>query len=369
MGVIFSIIERMRKILLCAVCSAAGLLAGCNGTATPGSSNRSHGPSRPRIQVWIDTDASIGVKDVRDRDIDVAWAMIQAFHSLELQVAGVSAVFGNSPLNQTYATAGEITGLFGPSTPPLSVYKGASGPADLGRETDASIALARALQYQRLTILALGPMTNIATVLKLHPDLQGRIVGIVAVAGRHSGRRFTTGGTNPTARRDFNFELDPEALRVLLGASKVPLVLTPFEISSKIWIDEKDIQRLQSGKEAARYLYAPSRDLLALWQTVYNVQGFNPFATLAVGYLTSPSYFRCADLPAEIVLAPDDVLPETTPGVTVHQKPYFLVSPAFAGARTVRYCFDSAPAFKENLMRRILGGPDTYVPEEVPNPL
>ena len=50
--------------------------------------------------------------------------------------------------------------------------------------TQATQALANLLQEQRVTILALGPLTNIATLLVHHPELRDRIAQVVAVAGR-----------------------------------------------------------------------------------------------------------------------------------------------------------------------------------------
>src|SRR6185295_12927627 len=97
-----------------------------------------------------------------------------------------------------------------------------------------------------LTILALGPATNVATVLANHPELAARVTRVIAVAGRRPGQRFTTGTSNRAGHRDFNFELDPRAFQVLLD-SKVELVLAPFEISSKIWMTAADLDRLASG--------------------------------------------------------------------------------------------------------------------------
>src|SRR5207247_2697623 len=121
----------------------------------------------------------------------------------------------------------------------LHAYRGAAGAADLGVETDASRALADRLTRESLVVLALGPATNVATVVMNHPELSPKIESIVAVAGRRPGQRFTTGTVNTNGHRDFNFEQDPEAFRVLL-ASNVPLTLAPFEISSKVWITEED---------------------------------------------------------------------------------------------------------------------------------
>lgn len=318
------------------------LLGGCRG-ALP---TRSGVSGRP-LAVWIDTDPSIGLKD---KDVDDGLALVQAFHSPELEIRGVSAVFGNTDLEHSDPIAREVTTSFGP--PGLPVYRGAAGAAQLGQETDASRALEAALEKERQTILALGPATNVATVVKNHPELAGRIVEIVAVAGRRPGQRFTTGTVNHKAHRDFNFEQDPEAFRVLLE-SRVPLTLAPFEISSKVWIEPDDLRLLSEGGASGRYLAEASRSWLALWQEVFKVGGFNPFDTLAVGYLVHPKLIRCEPLLAEIRTLPDDVTEERMQGAAPASKPYLLALPLAAGGRRVLYCHQADPSFKSELLRRL----------------
>lgn len=320
----------MKKLLSLAL--LLGSLSGCRTT----------------LPVWIDTDPSIGLKD---RDVDDGLALVQAFHSRELAVRGVSAIYGNASLDHSFPIAREIASRFGPSD--LAVYSGASGSEDLGLETAATQALEEALRKERLTILALGPATNVATVLKNHPELAGRIVEIVAVAGRRPGQRFTTGTANRKAHRDFNFEQDPEAFRVLLG-SMVSLTLAPFEVSSKVWIEGPDLDRLATGGPAAHYLAQASRGWLSLWRDVFKVQGFNPFDTLAVGYLTSPGLIRCEYQKAEIRILPDDVTEERMQGAAVAEKPYLIASGLSSEGRRIRYCYEPRPSFKGDLMRRLL---------------
>src|SRR4051812_741099 len=158
------------------------------------------------VPVWIDTDPAVGVKD---RDVDDGFALLQAFNSPELAVRGVSVVFGNAPLAEGWPIGRRIVERFGPKG--LRAYRGAASAAELPLDTPASRALASALAAEPLVIIALGPATNVAAVLKRHPELSARIVRVVAVAGRRPGQRFTTGTTNPAGHRDFNFELDPAA--------------------------------------------------------------------------------------------------------------------------------------------------------------
>jgi inosine-uridine nucleoside N-ribohydrolase len=304
--------------------------------------------AQTKIPVWIDTDPSVARGG---HEVDDGFALIQAFHSPELEVRGVSVVFGNAPLETAWPIGKEIVENFGPKG--LGAYKGAAGPEDLGKETGASEAIERALRKERLTILAIGPVTNLATVVKLHPELARNVVRIVSVAGRRPGQRFVARSGDLKAFRDFNFELDPTGFQVLLD-SHVPLVLTPWELSSKVWMKRADLDLLDKGGPDARYLVPPARDWLEWWHENLGTDGFNPFDTLAVGYLTSPNLIECFDSEARIEMAPDDVNRDAA----TRTKPYLLVSSGFKSGRPVTYCYSISPRFKEDLLRRLLGKPN-----------
>jgi pyrimidine-specific ribonucleoside hydrolase len=301
-----------------------------------------------RTPVWIDTDPALGEPE---RDVDDGFALIQAFNSPEIAIRGVSVVFGNAPLDRGVPIAERLVRDFGPPATP--VFAGAAGAEDIGISSPASRGLAEALRRERLTILALGPATNVATVLMQSPGLAERIVRVIAVAGRRPGQRFTTGTANKKGHRDFNFELDPDAFRIVLK-SGVPLVLAPFEISSTIWIQSADLDRLASGSPGGKALVGPARGWLALWQRLFEVDGFNPFDTLAVGYVVAPQGFTCDSLPIDIVTLPDDVTEPGVQGTVVARKPFLVVSNTLTDTLTTAlYCWTPPPNFKRDLLTRL----------------
>jgi pyrimidine-specific ribonucleoside hydrolase len=285
--------------------------------------------------------------------VDDGLALVQAFRSPELDIRGVSVVFGNAPLDRGLPIARRIVRSVG--RPRLQVFAGAASAADAKTETEASRALATALRASPLTILALGPATNIATMLAKHPELASRVTRIIAVAGRRPGQRFTTGTSNARGHRDFNFELDPGSFQVLLD-SNTEVVLAPFEISGKIWLNGSDLDRLAASPSAtARALASPARAWLALWTRLFGVDGFNPFDTLAVAYAISSNGFDCERLPASIDTLPDDVTEPGVQGVQVDRKPYLLASQDLAGAvARVTYCSTAPPNFKQDLLDRLM---------------
>jgi len=87
-------------------------------------------------------------------------------------------------------------------------------------------------------------------------------------------------------------------------------------------------------------------DWLALWKERFGVDGFNPFDTLAIGYLTARKGFTCEVLPVEIQTHPDDT-------GAAGAKPYLIVSPTLKSKHRVEYCSDAGPQFKPHLLHRL----------------
>ena len=197
-------------------------------------------------------------------------------------------------------------------------------------------------------MLALGPATNVAGVINLHPELTGRIREIVAVAGRRPGQRFTNQPPDGPAFRDFNFEMDPAAFQVLLD-SKVKLTFAPWEVSSKVWVTRQDMESLASANLGVAWLLPAALDWLELWKTRFGASGFNPFDALAVGYVTDPATIICSTASMRIERGADD-----TGGAG--DKPYLVAREGKAG-RPVTYCHTALPAFKQQLLRRLAAKP------------
>jgi len=298
--------------------------------------------AQTRVPVWIDTDPSVARGG---KEVDDGIALLQAFASPELEIRGVSIVFGNAELAAASRIGREIVGRFGPKG--VAVQDGAAGSSDLGKETAASRALAAELRRGPLTVLALGPATNVATVVRRHPELVGRIERVVAVAGRRPGQRFQAGPKQKTPFRDLNFELDPEAFRVLLAA-RVPLVLAPWEVSSGVWVTRGDVEKSARGNGGMQWMLPALLDWIELWEREFGAEGFNPFDALAVGYLVKPGSLECSRMRARVEVQADDT------GASV-RRPYLLVGAAQGGGEEVTYCSVAKPAFRSDLLRRLSG--------------
>ena len=317
------------------------LVAACTSSEPPAATEAESELSQPTATpVWMDVDVAV----MRGgHEPDDGLALVQAFNSPELRVVGVSSVFGNAPLERGFPLAKEIAAKYGPEG--LGVHRGAASSEELGNESDATHALAEALRQQKLTVLALGPVTNVASLLKLQPQLAGQIEAIVAVAGRRPGHTFTL-GDGGVPLMDLNFDLDPEGFQILLD-SGVPIVLAPFEISAKVPLYEtEDIARFKDTR-FGEYFFEPIQDYVQWYDDRFNLRAIFPYDTLAVGYVLTPESMECESLPIEIQTHPDDVNPGK-------DKPYLIVSSELEDAQSALYCHTAHQGFKEDLIRRLL---------------
>ena len=294
------------------------------------------------LDVWIDTDPAAGV---HERDVDDALALVQAFRSPELRLRGISVVYGNCSLAEGFPIAEELARRFGPGLVPVT--RGAAAPENLGQATPAVAALAAAVASRPLVVLALGPLTNVATFLRLYPELHGRVRALVIVAGRRPGQRFLSAPPQRTPFPDFNFEQDPAAVAEVL-ASDVPLVLAPWEVASHLWITADDVAALAARGGSGAWIAARTQSWLGLWRREIGVDAFNPFDTLAVACVTHSSLV----VGEEVRVWIDQGSERGKDGRPV---PQLLADPTAAGGRRAIYCYKPSPELHDVILERLAG--------------
>ncbi|MBI4533714.1 MAG: nucleoside hydrolase [Candidatus Melainabacteria bacterium] len=236
-------------------------------------------------RVVVDTDVAVGIPE---RDVDDALAIIMAANSASIELCGITLTYGNDSLKNVERSMTELGSVAGLAK--VKIAAGARSCEDLGKDTAATALLAEIAQGGRMTVLCLGPATNLASFVEADKDLASQIDEVVLVAGRRRGQRFRT-GNYARSHPDLNFENDPEAVRRLLNC-RLKLVFAPFEVSSKVWITDHILDLIEcNGTETARYLVDKCSPWLAFWRQTFSTQlrlidGFNPFDCLAVAWLT-----------------------------------------------------------------------------------
>jgi pyrimidine-specific ribonucleoside hydrolase len=292
-----------------------------------------------KMPVWIDTDPACGLRATDD--VDDCWAILYAIKSRKLEIVGLSTVYGNVSINDAHRTANsflERIASEGMEVP--NIYRGAGSEIN-GEVADnaATTALYNVLRKRKLTILALGPLTNIAKLIRAHPDIARNITGIIAIAGnRPDQRRFFIGNSKIMHFHDLNFRKDPKAFDVILK-SKVPLTLLPFEVATKVIVAPDDLKRMGNNGESAKWLSANSRGWIDFWIKQFETEGFYPFDCLAVGYQIMPHEFQCEDIPAQIKWRRSRFV----------NRSELQVSHDLETDTRVSYCYDVSEAFKKSL--------------------
>ncbi|MEL6256504.1 MAG: nucleoside hydrolase [Bacteroidota bacterium] len=302
-------------------------------------------------KVWVDADLAIGVQNPNGLygDVDDGFALMQLLLSDKVEVLGISTVFGNTDIDNAFRLGNEIRDDFGSEE--LEVYKGAAEAIDLTavESNEAVEALATALRKDKFHIMAIGPASNVGLLLLLYPDLARQIKSVVLVAGRRSiNHHFKASEYHDPPFPDLNFDLDPNAFRVLLQHD-IKVVLHPFEISHKIWFGKEELDRLEASGEAGEYLADRSRNWLNQWSN-WGADKYNPFDLLASAYLISDEGFQYEELPVEIQLAEADNFPPDSLARKTY-KPYLLVSNTFKSPRKVFYYHRPPDSFTEDFIR------------------
>jgi inosine-uridine nucleoside N-ribohydrolase len=184
-----------------------------------------------------------------DPGIDDALALLFAWNSPEIRVEAITTVAGNVSLDSASTNLLRLLALRRPDPRPVAAagaagplaralttatrYHGEDGLGDLPdwpaverlpRSPDAvAVILEAARRHERaLTIVALGPLTNLALALKDDAAVVGRVGRIVAMGGAVD----VPGNVTPTA--EFNMSVDPEAAHRVLAAG-LPLEIVPLD--------------------------------------------------------------------------------------------------------------------------------------------
>ena len=212
-------------------------------------------PAIPR-RIILDTDPGV----------DDAMAIFLALRSPELKVEAITAVSGNVPLEMTLPNALRLVEIAGRTDVPVA--GGASVPLvrrfitakyvhgnnglgglefpapKLKAVAETAVELISRLvrgNPGQITIVAVGPLTNIATVLRADPDIARMIPEIVIMGGSLSGGNIT-----PAA--EFNLYVDPEAARIVFDAG-IPLTMVGLDVTEKVLLREEHIRALERGQD------------------------------------------------------------------------------------------------------------------------
>lgn len=297
--------------------------------------------------VWIDSDLSVGMKRYGRpgySDVDDGYAILQLMQSEAVKIHGISAVFGNTRIDDAFRLCQHMADKY--TYYEIPVYKGAGHAIDLNKVStnEAVEAMANSLKEQSLTIMAIGPATNVGILLLKYPELAKNIDEVVLVAGRRSEDAYFAIGNQGRRARDLNFDLDNDAFR-LLFQNQVAVTLCPFEISHKVWLNEHDLKTLSQKSEGAQWLAHHSKVWLDQWKE-QGASGFNPFDVLASHYIIKPHDIIYEKLNARLEIYPDDTVGENQREVVKN----YLICDDNEKGYPIRYCYDVIIDYHDRLI-------------------
>ena len=256
-----------------------------------------------------------------DMDVgaDDAVALCLALRSPEINVVGITAVHGNVGVRQAAANtlrtldvlegATEIPVAMGAAAPLRRVgvhaqevhgEDGFGGATELRSEdgrlvyprsrrsldtrTASRLILDQVGEYgDRLTLVATGPLTNVAAAIADDAARMLECLGVVAMTGAF--RR--PGNASPVA--EFNAFVDPDALDVVLR-SGVPVTLIPLDVTEQVVLAREVVER-HSQSRLGRFLRDVTCEVMDFGERVEGIDGMYVHDALAVASVLDPTLF------------------------------------------------------------------------------
>ncbi len=264
------------------------------------------------VPVIIDTDPGV----------DDAVALLLAAASPELELLAITTVFGNVGLETVTGNALRLRSLAQLGHVPVAA--GADRPlvhpqaerADRWHATDglggcatelpdpdgpvnargavALMADLLAAASSPVTLVAIGPLTNIALLLAAHPEVKPHIARIVAMGGSLSGG-------NITAASEFNVACDPEAARRVLVEEDVATTLVPLDITLRCAVDRAWLDSLAAAGPRGAALGRVIDHYHRQFQEFSGHDAVPLHDSLAVLEAAVPGTLRTTALPLEVV--------------------------------------------------------------------
>jgi len=229
-----------------------------------------------------------------DTGVDDALALILAFRSPELSVKAITTVAGNvevqkctlnvhrvldllqlqdrpivaqgarHPLRRPLFIASEVHGSDGlgnisKSLPPVKPFKVGNGVKTILGFCDQYAA--------KGTIVAIGPLTNLALALKSDPRKMRKLGRIVTMGGAFR----VPGNTGPVA--EFNYFVDPEAAHIVLN-SGIPVTIIPLDVTHQVVLMRKEME-YRAARRASKVALAILNMTRGYMRYHIPTQGFN----------------------------------------------------------------------------------------------
>ncbi|MHA1314573.1 MAG: nucleoside hydrolase [Candidatus Helarchaeota archaeon] len=290
------------------------------------------------MNLIIDTDPGLG--DGKIVDVDDGLAIFMALGSEEIDLKGITVTHGNTPLHVGFRLLKEYLKVAQRTDIPS--FRGASSNEDFGKRTDATDFLIRSVKEHPsdLSILTLGPLTNIASAAKIYPEFFDDIKNLVMMGtciNPPFGLKFLSG--------EFNIGNDHRAAALVLAAPILKVVVG-MDVCTKVKFTKQQMVRIKkANSRVARYIAHHMYFWYGGWSLI---GGFYPWDPIALGCYVKPSLYKCARVSLQLQEKSNSQIAFSNHRVVIVPN----VSP------NSRLCLDvNAPAFLDLFVERLLNLP------------
>ena len=254
-----------------------------------------------------------------DPGVDDAMAIFYALASPELDVVGLTTIFGNADIETCTTNALRLLEIAG--RPDIPVARGAHrplamefrGPADFVHGTDGQgnsflpspstlavatdaarfiVDAARAAPGE-ITLVPIGPLTNVAKAMLAEPDLCNLLAGIVLMGGA----AFVPGNASPVG--EANILNDPEAAEIVFGAT-CPLVMCGLDVTEKTVLPASSFARIATAGNPRAQHIARILPFYADFNRGNGVDGIYVHDSTVVSYLLAPELYGTVSSPVRV---------------------------------------------------------------------
>jgi inosine-uridine nucleoside N-ribohydrolase len=246
-----------------------------------------------------------------DPGVDDALAILLAAYSPRIELLGLTTVFGNVDVATATRNAGHLVSLMPrpvpvaagaaipllqPPRPHAAVVHGHNGFGEVAIDFDPGFAPLRQsavefiieqvrAQPGEITLVPLGPLTNIALALRLAPDIATKVKQVVLMGGAV----YQRGNVSPVA--EANIVCDPHAAQIVFSGAW-PITMVGLDVTYRTIMPEARMEALRAhSPRVGGFLADIARHYAGFYRRQFGFDGFSMHDPATVVQLLQPGLF------------------------------------------------------------------------------
>ncbi len=245
---------------------------------------------------------------------DAMAILLAAAHATQLEILGITTIGGNQTVEKVTQNALKVLTILKQDIP---IVKGCAEPLikklqtapDAHGDSGMDGPVVENIPYKpleinvidflkntitkedKVTIIALGPLTNIALLIKSYPEIKEKIECVALMGG-------STYSGNAASKAEFNFFVDPHAAKIVFN-SGLKIIQAGLEISEAAAILHSEIESFHNGGRVSEFVYELF-EFYTLLSKKLKKDRCAVFDACPVMYLIHPEIFETTDYHVDI---------------------------------------------------------------------